>query len=120
MTQLILIIEDDSDIADAVEEILVGEGYGALRAATGAEAFELLERHGPPALIVLDLLMPGMNGIEFLAALRRDPRVATVAVIVTTASRVEVVPTAQRLLHKPYDLETLLEVVRELCPLNVV
>ena len=58
----VLVVDDDYDIRLAVSEILDGEGYEVLSAANGQEALEMIERGARPSLILLDLMMPFMNG----------------------------------------------------------
>ena len=83
---LILLVEDDEDIRETVFECLVEEGYRVHAATHGAEALAWLREGGRPALVVLDLLMPVMNGAEFLASLRRDGALAPVPVLLMTAA----------------------------------
>lgn len=66
MKKIILVIDDDVDIGNLLEEVLLREGYGVLRAYSGTEAGYLL-REQRPDLILLDLMLPGMNGEEVLA-----------------------------------------------------
>ena len=81
----ILVVDDDPDIRQTLTEILVDEGYAALTAGDGVEALSLLRSDRPPALVVLDLTMPVMDGFEFLAEQRRDAAVAGIPVVVITA-----------------------------------
>jgi CheY-like chemotaxis protein len=81
----ILVVDDDPDIRHTLTEILVDEGYAALTAANGLEALSLMRSAAAPALVVLDLMMPIMDGYEFLAEQRRDPALARIPVVVITA-----------------------------------
>ena len=72
----ILIVEDDPDLRLVHSEILSHEGYAVLTAADGVEALELVENEGPPAMILLDLRMPRMNGWDLAKRLRQQPRLA--------------------------------------------
>ena len=92
---------------------------GLLRAcaANGLAALAMLRDRPPPCLILLDLMMPIMNGWELDAALKRDPRLATVPVIVLSALPEDLASPigATEYLAKPVDIDKLLEVVCEHC-----
>ncbi len=111
----VLVVEDEEDIRAAVAEILEGEGFEVVIAANGREALDELKHMARPCLILLDLMMPVMNGHEFLASIRDRPRLSTVPVLVLTAVSTEAPPGAQALLRKPFIVEELLEAVQRLC-----
>ena len=111
----VLVVEDDEDIRAAIAEILEGEGYEVAIAANGSEALDELEHMRRPCLILLDLMMPVMNGHEFLARLRDTPRMQRVPVLVLTAVSTEAPPGARGLLRKPFIVEELLDAVQSLC-----
>jgi len=67
----ILVVEDDPATREAIRELLEGEGYAVRCAENGRQALEVLARTGPPSLILLDLMMPVMDGWQFLAEWRR-------------------------------------------------
>jgi CheY-like chemotaxis protein len=81
----ILLCEDDPDIRDSVTEILEEAGYTVLGATSGDEALRLLSRHERPALLLLDLMMPGMNGWELYKELRQDPLWSSIPIVVFSA-----------------------------------
>ncbi|MFP2907142.1 response regulator [Pyxidicoccus sp. 3LFB2] len=111
----VLVVEDDEDIRAAIAEILEGEGYEVTIAANGSEALEELRQMPRPCLILLDLMMPVMNGHEFLAHIRDTPRMQAVPVLVLTAVSTEAPPGARGLLRKPFIVEELLDAVQTLC-----
>lgn len=111
----VLVVEDDEDIRAAIAEILEGEGYEVAIAANGSEALDELQHMPRPCLILLDLMMPVMNGHEFLACIREVPRMQAVPVLVLTAVSTEVPPGARGLLRKPFIVEELLDAVQSLC-----
>jgi CheY-like chemotaxis protein len=111
----VLVVEDDEDIRAAIAEILEGEGYEVAIAANGSEALEELQHMRRPCIILLDLMMPVMNGHEFLARIRETPRMQRVPVLVLTAVSTEAPPGARGLLRKPFIVEELLDAVQTLC-----
>jgi CheY-like chemotaxis protein len=83
---LVLVVDDDIDIREALAEVLEDAGYRVAAAANGAEAWEYLHSRPLPSLILLDLLMPVMTGPEFLTQLLASERLARIPTIVMTAS----------------------------------
>jgi CheY-like chemotaxis protein len=84
---LVLVVEDDRDVGDALTDLLRELGYGIVWAQDGAEAMRALQAGSRPAAILLDLMMPGMDGYEFRAQQRADPAIADIPVIVLSAVR---------------------------------
>jgi CheY-like chemotaxis protein len=111
----VLVVDDEVDIRQAVAEVLTDEGYQVCSAADGAEALDQLHAFRPN-LVLLDLMMPGMNGWEFRAAQRGDPdpAVAKTPVVVLSALGREGAIEADAYIQKPFDLEDLLSAVRRL------
>jgi CheY-like chemotaxis protein len=85
MTIQALVVDDDDDLREALCEALVDEGYEASGAADGEQALAMIRRRAPD-VILLDLMMPNMNGWEFCAELGRDPELSKIPVIVMTAA----------------------------------
>lgn len=117
----ILVVEDDFDIRDTLAQILEAEGYDVAGAANGAEALDVLARQTPPALILLDLMMPVMNGWQFRAEQLKDPELASIPVVIISADsgvgqKAQAIGAADSL-KKPVPLETLLSVVSRYAPL---
>src|SRR5262249_19162578 len=81
----ILVVDDDPSAREALCRTLTGMGYAAHAAVNGRSALDWLASHPAPSLILLDLLMPEMDGFEFLRELRKGPAFAQVPVIVVTA-----------------------------------
>lgn len=107
----ILIVDDDLGIRELLDEILLNEGYEILLAANGAQAVELA-RAEQPDLILMDLMMPVLNGAEAMVILKRDPRTRDIRIIAMSAGqnlRHQVHDLlADSLIAKPFDLDTLL------------
>src|SRR5574342_94167 len=116
----ILLVEDDVAIREGVADGLAFEGYQAAGVANGREALDWLEREGPPAVVVLDLLMPVMNGAQLLEKLRADPRWARVPAVLMSAAMpgLEALPRADAYLHKPFDMAELVAALSRWCPPN--
>jgi CheY-like chemotaxis protein len=112
---VVLVVDDDPDILEALSEILEAEGFDIRRARNGKEALERLEPERPH-LILLDLMMPVMDGWEFSQRMREIPHAAKIPVIVLSADR-NVGSKARDIgavghLPKPFELNDLLEMVR--------
>jgi CheY-like chemotaxis protein len=111
MAVCVLIVDDETDIREAIAELLAEEGYDVEGARDGAEALTKARRCHP-SLVLLDLMMPGMNGWEFRAKQRGDPELAAIPVVVLSAlGRVPGVDAAG-FLQKPFELDDLLTAVR--------
>ncbi len=83
---MVIVIEDDADVATTMAEVLHDEGYGVITTPNGREALEVLRAlPAPPGLILLDLMMPEMNGWEFRDAQIRDRSLASIPVVIMTA-----------------------------------
>src|SRR5690606_22180592 len=78
-TGRVLLVDDDDTVRRVAERMLVRAGFEVMAAAGGMEALDLFANHGPFDLVVLDLTMPGMNGVEVFHALRKaDPHVRVI------------------------------------------
>ncbi|GMU07824.1 MULTISPECIES: response regulator [Corallococcus] len=113
---MVLVVDDDPDILEALSEILEAEGFEIRRARNGKEALERLEPD-PPHLILLDLMMPVMDGWEFAQRMRQKPDFAAIPIIVLSADR-NVGSKAKDIgamghLAKPFELNDLLSMVRQ-------
>lgn len=113
----VLIVEDDADLREMMAQLLLLEGFQTAAVANGREALEYLHRRESPEVILLDLMMPVMDGWEFRRLQQADPALAGVPVIVLSAldqSRTADV-TAAAFLKKPLDFDRLLQLVRSYC-----
>jgi len=112
----ILVIEDDHDTRVSLRQNLEKAGYFVFSATNGKQGLETLKRIKPPCLILLDVVMPLMNGEEFLLALDAEPDLHTIPVVVVSAfpeQAKELV--AKAFVQKPVSLKLLLEVVQKYC-----
>ncbi len=113
----ILLVDDEYAIVEVLGALLAEEGFHVVTAATGEEALGKLAKERPD-LIVLDVMMPRMDGREVLRALRRDPATARLPVILMSAAA-EALRVGERddriaFLRKPFTLEVLLETLGRL------
>jgi CheY-like chemotaxis protein len=115
----ILVVDDDADIRETYGEVLVEEGYRVVLARDGIEALEYLE-HTPslPDLILLDLMMPRMDGAQFRVQQLHSPRISSIPVVVISASQARGLEATRTMspagvLKKPLGLEELLDMVRQ-------
>ena len=109
----ILIADDDESIRDMIRIALELQGYEVAVAADGAEALEKLSRDPRTSLVLLDLMMPNVNGWEVAEAMKADQRLATIPVVFVTAyaDRIGALR-ASPTLRKPFDLDELFERVK--------
>jgi CheY-like chemotaxis protein len=114
----ILLVEDDLDISEAIKSILEEEKFNVVCKFNGKEALEYLtSTDNIPALILLDVMMPFMNGDEFRKAQLRDPKIADIPTVIMSAT--DKYDDLMKLnfkecLKKPLDLDTLIDVVKKL------
>ena len=120
MNGFVCVIDDDADIREALYDVLTFEGYEVQVASDGAEALERLRKEEDSCgLILLDLMMPRMNGWEFRRKQVEDPALETIPVVLLTgaggcekaASDLKVAAA----MAKPVELDALLEVVARFC-----
>jgi DNA-binding response OmpR family regulator len=119
MPRSALIIEDDADIAESVRYNLEGAGFKALIAATGESGLSMaLDSTDPPSVILLDLMLPGMNGVEICRRLRKEKQTRRTPIIMLTAKAAEADRVAgldvgaDDYIAKPFSVKELLARVR--------
>jgi CheY-like chemotaxis protein len=116
----VLIVEDAADIRFLLKSLFETEGFVVDQAANGQEALEFLRSTDSlPALILLDLMMPVMDGYEFRSKQEAEPRLANIPVVVMTAdgdiSARRSSMRAREYLKKPVDINRLLSIARSAC-----
>jgi CheY-like chemotaxis protein len=119
-SDLVLVVEDDIDTRHLISVTLESADYQVVAAGDGEEAIRYLHSGAPlPCLILLDLMMPIMNGWEFRSAQQADPLLSQIPVVILSASS-DVARHAQNLrastyLVKPMDLDAVVEAARKYC-----
>lgn len=118
MSRTILIVEDDQFIREAISDLLEMEGYNVLAAPNGQAGIDLMRASSaPPALVLLDLMMPVMDGFGFREEQLRDERLSATPVVIMSADG-NVLEKSQRAkasayLKKPVSLDDVVETVRK-------
>lgn len=115
----VLVVDDDDAIRNGLLELLDDGGFPAVGARNGAEALELLRGLSPrPSLVLLDLMMPVMDGTTFLREQKRDPELAHVPVVVMSAfpnARATARDLATDFLPKPLSFDRILALAAAHC-----
>jgi CheY-like chemotaxis protein len=112
----ILVVEDDDQVRQCLVSILAEEGHEVLEARDGHEALEVLRNGSSPKLVLLDLMMPDMDGWQFRAEQLRDETLANIPVVVVTAvplvrQRLESLGGVADTIQKPFDVSSLLSTI---------
>ncbi|NVJ09348.1 response regulator [Myxococcus sp. AM001] len=111
----LLIVDDELAIVEALQDILSVEGYDIVTAFNGAEGLHRMA-DAKPDLVLLDLMMPVMDGREMLRRMREDAGLRGIPVVVMSAGRIsdEERRSSARFLAKPFELDVLLDTIAEL------
>jgi CheY-like chemotaxis protein len=115
---IILVVDDDNDLRESLREILEEEGFETIGASNGKEAIDLLCSGGRPLprVILLDIMMPVMTGLDVIDRLHRDVPVAPPSVVFMTAFRTLVKTDEKvRVLYKPFSIDVVLSAIRNAC-----
>ena len=111
----LLLVEDDDDVRNALADLLESEGFRVAQARNGQDALDFLRSHEPPSVILLDLMMPVMDGWTFCEIQQATPELARIPLLVCTAAGNRNLPvTKNRVIKKPIDLPHLLSEIRKL------
>ncbi|MCP4652278.1 MAG: response regulator [Candidatus Omnitrophica bacterium] len=118
MQKKILIVDDEDKVLFVVEKRLAHAGYTVIQAKSGQEGLELAKKEKPD-LIIMDIMMPGMTGVEAVDCLKKDPETKNIPTIFLTAlfTKEDERRGKERgdsyFIAKPYNAEKLLEIVKE-------
>ncbi len=112
---IVVVADDDRAIRELAQKTLEHHGFLVLPARDGEEALARMQSISEKALAVVDLWMPGMNGLQLIRFMRSAPALRQIPVIVMTADVRAQVPDAQRVLYKPFRIPELVKAARELC-----
>ena len=116
MSRTVLVVEDDTELRETMCEALELSGYAVIAAKDGKDALnKLVSGTEGLCVVILDLVMPEMNGWDFVEQLRTRSEFATVPILVHSAAPMPAPPTVARVLKKPVPLNRLLATVREYC-----
>ena len=109
-------IEDDQDVAACINDVVEERGYRAICVANGREALSVLEAERP-ALMLVDLFMPVMNGVEFLKVIKTTPKLATIPRVIMTAANDPMIGVKEdvTVLYKPVDFDALTRLLQKYC-----
>ena len=116
----VLVVEDNEKNMKLFRDVLQATGYRTIEAATGEDAIELARAH-EPELVLMDVQLPGIDGVEALAQLRGDARTASIPVVALTAQAMRgdrerfLAAGFDGYLSKPIDVDELLRAVQEHC-----
>jgi CheY-like chemotaxis protein len=116
MGKTVLLVDDDLVLRDILQDVLEYEGYNVIPAADGRQALDYLRTNGgdgAPALMILDLMMPLVNGWQVLDAIQDDPSLHVPVIVVSASAPVQSAGTTY--LHKPFNLLELVDTVHQRC-----
>ena len=105
-----------ASLRDSIGDLLRQKGYAVVTAEDGNAALATLARSDTPCIVLLDLVMPGMDGWKFLAIVQANPQTATIPIVIASAHAATHAPTGiAGILHKPFDLDELFATVARHC-----
>jgi CheY-like chemotaxis protein len=112
----VLVVEDDRDVAMTINDVVEERGYRAICVGNGREALSALESERP-ALMLVDLFMPVMNGAEFLKVVKQTPKLASIPRVIMTAANDPMIGIREdvTVLYKPVDFEALNRLLLRYC-----
>ena len=116
----VLVVEDDTDLRESLSQALRDHGFGVTPTTNGREALDLLRAGASPSVILMDLLMPVMNGWQLRSELRRDPDLSQIPQVVISAymdetEQVVLALPQEDCLRKPFHLRILIDALERHC-----
>ncbi len=114
MSGKVLVVDDDENLKDALEYILDDHGFEMVGLSNGKEAFDWLKVHASPLVVLLDLMMPGMSGREFIKILKKNHEIQVPPNIIIMSASVELDDELKcfDFLRKPFDISQMIEKIR--------
>jgi len=109
----VLIVDDDEDERESLRDVVEMMGLSAVMAANAEDALAMLV-NSHPFLVIVDVLMPAMTGVQMLERMRQDPRLSQLPVVMSTSAP-ERVPRGVAVLPKPVDIDALCEWMKKSC-----
>lgn len=116
MTHTVLVVEDDQELREMMRDALELNGYAVVTAEDGQDALDEISGIENLCLVILDLLMPVMNGWDFVERMRQRAELASIPVVVHSSAPTSPPAGVTRVLQKPLLFDRLISVVREYCP----
>jgi CheY-like chemotaxis protein len=113
--KMVFVVDDDHELRDILGVLLTNEGYEMVGCADGVDALQRLKTGPRPSLILLDLMMPRMDGRQFREIQRREPALAGIPTVLMTASRNVDGIVADAIIFKPLEFDQLLGIVKHHC-----
>jgi CheY-like chemotaxis protein len=113
--EYILIVEDDDDLRETLVDLLYEEGYASCTASNGAEALAFLREAPPPRVLLVDQLMPVMDGDVLVRSLRSIPALAAVPICALAGDPRQAPGDVEAVIRKPIDVTLLLQVIHRYC-----
>ena len=110
----ILLVDDDADLMAFLFSVLTNEGFSIVAASHGQQALDLLEHGLRPHVIVIDLMLPRVSGIDVLHHIRTDQSLRTIPRIVITGASVDATIVADAVFRKPFDHNDLVAAIHRL------
>ena len=111
----LMIVEDDEDISNALSDLIESEiGLNPVVARNGIEALDKIKTLDKPCLILLDLMMPVMDGFQFLSKIKEESMEGVLHIVVITASSKKDLQ-GHRVIRKPFNLDQLMETISDIC-----
>jgi len=113
----VLVVEDDRDIREGLTDLLGDYGHEVRGASNGREALDLISASSRPCIILLDLMMPVMDGWQFMEEISRRRELADIPICIITAGESTKVPgpSVVSIIRKPFDATVLMRVVERFC-----
>jgi CheY-like chemotaxis protein len=113
MSQTVLVVDDEADIRESLRDVLEDEGYAVALAENGHRGLEVLRCTPRPSAVILDMIMPVMGGDELYAAMKNDPELTDIPVLVSTSDPSSA-PSGVLIMKKPINVQRLLKVLAAL------